>query len=301
MTVSGPGSIWTNSDSLWIGTSDSSPGCNGVGVLNIVNGGTVSVGDGASYIGYVSGSTDTAIVDGAGSVWTNTAWLHVGVSGYGTLTISNGGAVITSTNPANASYASVIGYNSGATGVVTISDNSTWTNNSALFVGYGGTGTVTQTGGTNSIANGLILGYSSTGAGTYNLNGGVLAVNYLSAGSGAAAFNFGGGTLLATGSLSTSLSMTLTGIGGDAAVDTQSYAVTLSGALSGVGGIMKLGAGTLTLSGANGYAGTTTVKAGILELGTAAETPVLSGAAPTFRADNSCSITSPARISPRPS
>ncbi len=148
----------------------------------------------------------------------------------------------------------------------------------ASYVGYSGTGTVTQNGGTVSVAGTLSLGSASTGNGTYNLNGGVLAVNALSKGSGTATFNFGGGTLLANTAFSSTLPMTLTGTGGAASVDTQNYAVTLSGILSGSGGITKLGSGTLTLSGANSYAGTTTVKAGMLELGTAAETPVLSGA-----------------------
>ena len=171
-------------------------------------------------------------------------------------------------------YFGYIGYYSGSTGTATIDGTgSTWTNSGSLYVGYSGTGIVTQTGGTVSVAGVLALGSASAGKGTYNLNGGVLAVDALSRGAGTAAFNFGGGTLLANAAFSTTLPMNLTGTGGTASVDTQSYAVTLSGTLSGVGGITKLGAGTLTLSGANSYAGTTTVKAGMLELGTAAETP----------------------------
>ncbi|MGD0383980.1 MAG: hypothetical protein ABSA77_10685, partial [Thermoguttaceae bacterium] len=126
------------------------------------------------------------------------------------------------------------------------------------------TGTVTQTGGTNSVAGTLYLGYNSTGKGTYNLNGGVLAVKALKGGSGAAAFNFGGGTILATGTLSTSLPMTLTGTGGNGTVNTQSYAVTLSGVLSGDGGLNKLGSGMLTISNTATYGGNTTVGGGTL-------------------------------------
>jgi autotransporter-associated beta strand protein len=43
------------------------------------------------------------------------------------------------------------------------------------------------------------------------------------------------------------------------------------------GGVTKFGAGTLTFSGANTYTGPTTVKAGTLELGPAAQSPVLTG------------------------
>ncbi len=141
---------------------------------------------------------------------------------------------------------------------------STWTNTGSLYVGSSGTGTVTQTGGTNSVAGTLYLGYNSTSNGTYNLNGGVLALKALSAGSGTAAFNFGGGTILATGTLSTSLPMTLTGNGGNANIDTAGYAVTLSGVLSGTGGLNKHGSGALTLSGEETYAGNTNVGGGSL-------------------------------------
>ena len=215
---------------------------------------------------------NTVTVDGAGSKWTNTFSLYVGRSGgNGTMNITGGGAV--------SNTSAYVGDDSGSTGMVAISgDGSTWTNNGSLYVGSQGTGTVTQTGGTTSIAGTLYLGRYSTGSGTYTLNGGVLAARALSAGAGAAAFNFGGGTLRATGGFSTGLPMTLTGTGGAATVDTQSYAVTLSGILSGNGGITKLGAGSLTLTGANSYAGLTTVKTGTLELSALAESPVLAGA-----------------------
>jgi autotransporter-associated beta strand protein len=44
--------------------------------------------------------------------------------------------------------------------------------------------------------------------------------------------------------------------------------LTLSGILSGTGGFTKIGSGTLVLSGANTFAGATTVQSGILNLQT---------------------------------
>ena len=43
-------------------------------------------------------------------------------------------------------------------------------------------------------------------------------------------------------------------------------AVSLSGSLTGIGGLAKIGSGTLTLSAANNYSGTTTVAGGVLRL-----------------------------------
>jgi autotransporter-associated beta strand protein len=69
--------------------------------------------------------------------------------------------------------------------------------------------------------------------------------------------------------------MTLTGIGGNATVDTQNYEVGLH-TLSGPGGLTKTGAGTLLLYDANSYLGPTTVVAGTVKLGPAAQNTVLS-------------------------
>ena len=142
------------------------------------------------------------------------------------------------------------------------------------YIGSTGTGTFTQTGGTNSItfdSNSeltptLYLGYNSGASGTYNLTGGTLILKSLIKGSGTAAFNFGGGTLQASGNFNTTLPMTLTGINGNANIDTAGYTVGLSGVLSGIGGFNKLGTGTLSLNTLNTYSGDTTVNGGTLEI-----------------------------------
>jgi autotransporter-associated beta strand protein len=68
--------------------------------------------------------------------------------------------------------------------------------------------------------------------------------------------------------------MNLSGTGGNANLDTAGHTVTLSGALSGPGGLNKLGAGNAVLSGPNTYNGLTTVYAGTLELGAAAQNAI---------------------------
>jgi T5SS/PEP-CTERM-associated repeat protein/autotransporter-associated beta strand protein len=261
ITVTGANSTWTNNSEMIVGVY-------GRGTLSIANGAVV--GNTSGYIGYGGSATGAVSVSGAGSTWTNSGEVYVGLSGGGTLSIAGGAAV--------SNTLGYVGCYSGVTGVVTVSGaGSTWTNSGSLTIGASGGGAATQTGGTVSAAGGLYLGYSSTGNGTYNLNGGVLAIKALGAGSGTAAFNFGGGTLRADAGLSSNLPMTLTGTGGAAVVDTQTYAVALSGVLSGTsiaGGLTKTGSGTLTLAGANTYAGLTVVKAGTLKLvGTSIATP----------------------------
>ncbi|MGA2062473.1 MAG: autotransporter-associated beta strand repeat-containing protein [Thermoguttaceae bacterium] len=135
---------------------------------------------------------------------------------------------------------------------------------SGLETGYTGTGTFTQSGGTVTVTGTLDIAYQAQG--TYNLTGGTLLLSSLTEGTGAAAFNFGGGVMKAAGSFSTSVPLTLTGINGDGTIDTQSNNVTVSSAVSGSGGLKKLGAGKLTLSSTSsaGYSGATTISAGQL-------------------------------------
>jgi T5SS/PEP-CTERM-associated repeat protein len=62
----------------------------GAGMLNILNGGSLSTSFG--IIGYIPGLSGTVIVDGENSAWINSE-LNVGFFGTGTLTIRNGGVV----------------------------------------------------------------------------------------------------------------------------------------------------------------------------------------------------------------
>src|ERR1035437_1585697 len=83
VTVSGTGSTWTNTGSLYLGNSGSAQG-----VLNILSGGQVSNTD--CYLGHYSPSSGTAIVTGPGSTWINAGNLYASSSATGKLTVSDG-------------------------------------------------------------------------------------------------------------------------------------------------------------------------------------------------------------------
>jgi len=82
--VSGDGSSWENSKTLYVGEL-------GDGVLRITNGGTVR--DPFAFIGHRLGSTGSVVVSGVGSTWTNLGRCFVGSEGSGTLHIADGGLV----------------------------------------------------------------------------------------------------------------------------------------------------------------------------------------------------------------
>lgn len=167
------------------------------------------------------------------------------------------------TNTINTAYLE-LGGDPGGVGIYDLIDGQLSAPHQSIGNYSNSTGIFTQSGGTNTVGYRFILGNGGTG--TYNLNGGVLVTNEIITYSGAALFKFGGGTLKAKTTFSTTVPVTLTGIGGNANVDTTSGNITFSGSLSGVGGLNKLGAGKLTLSAANTYTGDTTVSGGTLSL-----------------------------------
>ena len=187
----------------------------------------------------------------------------MGYSGAGTFTQTGGTNNIITINLQNGSL--VLGSYAGGSGTYNLSGNGLL---SASYenVGYSGTGTFTQTGGTNSVGD-LYLGNLYPGyvnVGTYNLNGGLLIPSSMGQGPGTVAFNFNGGTLRAGSSFSTTLPMALGTSGSGATFDTAGFTVALSGSLSGPGSLTKIGSGTLALSGSNVYSGGTTINTGTL-------------------------------------
>jgi fibronectin-binding autotransporter adhesin len=145
---------------LYVGTQS-------VGTLT-VNGGSLS--SNAAIIGQSTGGVGTVTMNA--SLWQVTNALEVGSTngGVGNLIISGGGVT---------SSIGYVGKSAGSTGYVTVSSGSWSTTGSdpggTLHVGFGGTGTMTITGGTVS-AIGASIGNTGAGNGTVIVNGGVLSV-----------------------------------------------------------------------------------------------------------------------------
>lgn len=223
----------------------------GNGVVNDPAGGT---GGTASLL--VSGGTLTALKIFAGAA-TGSPVATVGVSGTG---------VINTTE-----Y--IIGFaGSTATGTQT-GGTVNITGGGTFFVGAFSAGTYNLTGGTVSIPTGeLRIGHQPGGVGRFTLGGtGVLITPKISRNTGAGTFNFDGGTLKPAGSSTTFMTglTAATVQSGGANIDTSGFDITIGQALlagSPSGGLTKSGNGTLTLSGANTYTGTTAVQTGILEI-----------------------------------
>ncbi|WP_051443994.1 autotransporter-associated beta strand repeat-containing protein [Afipia sp. P52-10] len=116
----------------------------------------------------------------------------------------------------------------------------------------------------------LILSGANTYTGGTTLSAGVVSVgadNNLGDASGALTFN--GGILQVTGTGFTSTARTINwgADGGSFDIADAANIFSVSQALTGAGSLQKLGAGTLALSGANTYSGTTRIDAGTLQAG----------------------------------
>jgi len=175
-------------NSTWIDYGSVGVGSEGVGALNIHNGGSSTHRVG--YVGSSEGSSGTVTVDGSGSQWRLNSSLQIGRQGSGSLNIQNGGEVVVGT------FGSTLGYFSGSTGTVTVDGAlSAWNNDNYLEVGKEGDGilnvknggSVTVTGKTivnstskidlasnGSLTTGSLI---NTEGGVLNHTGGTLTIN----------------------------------------------------------------------------------------------------------------------------
>ena len=242
VTVTGPGSSWTNVNSVVVGGQ-------GTGTLIIQGGATAedgtTVGSAGTSIGQSAGSTGTVIVSGPGSSWINgpQGGLNIGSSGTGTLIIANGGSVIDIT-PSLTN----IGNGASGQGTVTVTGaGSLWSDITGIRIGNSGTGTLTIAEGGIVATSNVVIANNGGSFGTLNI--------------GAAA----GDPAAAPGTL------TATSVAFGAGTGTINFNHTSTGyvfapAISGNGTVNVL-AGTTILTAANSYSGATNVDAGILQAG----------------------------------
>lgn len=166
----------------------------------------------------------------------------------------------------------IIGTAHNATGTLTIDGGRYVGTNAGTAMGIGlGTARMSSfviTRGTATVAT-LNMNINTA---TIGLNGGVLEANGITRTGGTASLNLNGGTLRARQNNATFVTglSNVTVQSGGGRIDTQGFNVTIGNALiagTGGGGLVKLGSGTLSLTGSSTYTGNTTIEQGRIVLG----------------------------------
>ena len=259
----------------------------GTGVLNVDGGTITTTGNGNMYIGRRNG---TGTLNQTAGVISVIKEFGVGTRddnkiGIGTYNLSGGSLAATNNI--------FIGKELGASGTMTMTGG-TMSTSDKLQIGHNqATGVLTQSGGIVNVQNEVSIGNENSGSsvgtytlsgsaelnvgnevlvgrdnatGTFNLDGGTVTTKKIEGGTGNATVNFNGGILKARESQAafiTNLDVANVQAGG-ITIDSNGFDLGISQTLSGTGGLTKAGAGRLTLSASNAYAGTTTVTAGSL-------------------------------------
>lgn len=290
--ITGDGTTWLNTGGafdllgMWVGGS-------GNGTLEVEAGAKLNSFEGR--LARYAGSTGTATVTGAGTFWEND-WerggsMHVGETGDGLLTVSEGAHILdhtgyvatysNSTGEVNVTgagswwenYADISVGNEG-TGTLTISDGGK-TSSFRTYIGYtvGSVGRITVDGATSLLTASVRVEVGINSAGTLDLiNGGTVSADggagtlslAKSAGS-VGTLNIGSADLLnPTAAGVVSASQIILGPGSATLNFNQNNAITFSVPISGTGGVVQRGVGSTRLTGANTYSGPTTVSGGTL-------------------------------------
>ncbi len=243
-------------------------GDNATGVLN-QSGGSISVNN-EGWVG--QGGSGNGTYNLSGGSFTVGNWIAIGRGGgIGVLNLTNG--TVNKVN--NGNFA--IGSGGGTLGTLNQYGGSVSNTANPASITYlgeaSGNGTWNMFGGTAHL--GLLqFCQGGNGSGAFFFNGGELIVREINCGVAGAngAFYFNGGTLRASAdnaNFFSGLGATYVDAGG-AVIDSQGFNITMAQTLTdfGGGGLTKLGAGTLTLTGNNGYSGNTLVSAGTLAVTT---------------------------------
>jgi autotransporter-associated beta strand protein/T5SS/PEP-CTERM-associated repeat protein len=272
----------------------------GAGTLN-VNGGTIiTSGNGSMYVGRRNGTGTLNQTDGM--IVVNKEF-GVGTRddnkiGTGTYNLSGGSIAV-----ANNFF---VGKELGSSGTLNMSGGTLGTSD-RLQIGHNqATGVLTQSGGIVNVQNEVYIGNENNassvgtytlsgsavlnvgnevqvgrdnGTGTLNLSGGTVNAIKILGGNGSATVNFNGGVIKAKRDESNLIENldTANVESGGAKINSNGFNVATSQVLTGTGGLEKLGAGSLTLSANNTYAGTTTVSEGLLKVNGSVGSVTVSG------------------------
>lgn len=230
LNVSRLGSSWTNTGNVIIGDE-----AGGSGTLSVTMAATIATNTDAgtsTIIGNASGSTGSASVDGAGSIWASGGTIVVGNGGGGGLSVSSGG-VVTDTD-------AVIGALSGGSGTAMVTgEGSSWSHAGSLVIGDAGTGGLTIEASGTVTNDSAVIGASEGGSGTVLVTeGGSLwaTTNALTVGDAGS-----GGLTIEAGGVVTDASATI----GNAATGSGTVLVTGEGSIWSTTGALAIGnAGT---------------------------------------------------------
>lgn len=251
--------------------------------VTIVAGGTLNLSGDANVgtdllIGYNdssgTGTTSTGVFDMSGGTFNATLdELRLGLhpsgtgAGKGTLIVDDGVVNATLVHLGQASTSGTSSNPQNTTGVLTVNGGQLSTD--AMRLGFaGGVGTLNVNGGTVSVSGALDDG---GGTANINLNDGTLQFETLTQNAGAVSFAFNSGTIQnvpgedlvdtnVTINLLTAGTHTFDIDGGQLAT------IPAAATITGPGSLIKIGGGTLLLSGTNDFAGQTFVNEGVLQL-----------------------------------
>ncbi len=250
-------------DPFCMGDTNINAGANPTGVL-VMNGGSINTAIGVEiWLGEGnSGRVGTGTMYMNGGSVNIGSWFAIGrFGGIGDLEMTGGSITMIPGNTGNITLGTIPG-----TGLVNQSGGTLTNTATQTWVCEANQGTWNLNGGWDVL--GVVNLTQNQGAqGVFSLNGGNLVATEITDHGGAGTFNFNGGTLHAGASTPNFLHDVNNGVNlmaGGAIINTEGFDVTASASLTdaGGGGLLKLGAGTLTLSGANSYVGPTVVSNG---------------------------------------